>query len=919
MALLSSCLHFVLILLSIFMLPGNVNCLHHVKRYSCDELYQIRRVTSQYSKHLADFDIPSEIKKPYRARGKRAGLRVKLRKRKRKPFVPSVIFGNVRSLHGKIDDLRINCRHLFEYREVCVIGVTETWLNCSIPDSALEVNGFHLVRSDRTEESNKSRGGGLAFYISDQWCSNICVKKEICTVDIELLSVSLRPYYLPREFTNIFLTLVYIPPDANKENAVDTLQQNINRLSNNKPDALHIICGDVNQCLKEINTTLHGFHQCVTCCTRKNTLLDPFYCNIKQDSYKSKQLPPLQNSDHNMIYMIPRYKPKLKQNKPRTVKKTVLNETSSDELNACFELTNWEIFEQEAYGDVNILTDLVTSYVTFCTDMILESKQVKVYPNNKPWVKASLRKMIVDKHRLYGNPEYQNKQKEVDNEISKAKKAYKEKIEDLFKRNNTKDAWRGLKILTGQEKSPKEPDFLQEKGAPDRLNKFYARFDMNDFSAEHQHIRDQHFSTIKEGQFVLSKDIVKEALGKISVNKAAGPDKISGRILKTCKDSLLDIIHKIFSLSFATCTFPRSWKMGEIVPVPKKNLPKVDNDLRPVTLTSILAKSLERVGLSLLMPHVQEFLDPLQFAYINKRSTDDAVCYLLHRITKHLDTCSSNTARILFIDFSSAFNTIQPHLMFGKLKSFCVPDGLCLWILDFLTSRSQYVRTKLGVSGDITLNTGAPQGCVLSPVLFVLYTNDMSWNTDNVFISKYADDAAIVGLIQNNDCTEYLQCIDFVNSWCANNYLELNVTKTKELLCDFRRNKQCVQSVEIDGKIVERTSLYTYLGDTLDGKLTFGYHVEKQVKKANSRLYFMRCMRKLNVSSDIIAGFYNSSVASILSYSLPCFYGFLSNQLKNVLDRPYRKSCKIVDKSQIWTSVQTFQSSTCPYFHIILF
>ena len=315
MALLSSCLHVMFVLLVYFM----------VVSYSHDELFQIRKETSQYCKHHPiDIDLPPEIKKPYRARGKRAGLRVKLRKRKNKPYVPSVIFGNVRSLHGKIDDLRINCRHLFEYREACVIGVTETWLNCSIPDSALEVNGFHLVRFDRSEESNKSRGGGLAIYINEQWCSNICVKNELCTPDIEVLSLSLRPYYLPREFTNIFLTLVYIPPDANKENAINILQQTTNRLSNNKPDALHIIMGDVNHCLKDINTTLNGFNQCVTCCTRKNSLLDPFYCNIKQESYKCKKLPPLHNSDHNMIYMMPKYKSKLKQSKPRCVKKLCL-------------------------------------------------------------------------------------------------------------------------------------------------------------------------------------------------------------------------------------------------------------------------------------------------------------------------------------------------------------------------------------------------------------------------------------------------------------------------------------------------------------------------------------------------------------------------------------------------------------------
>jgi len=121
--------------------------------------------------------------------------------------------------------------------------------------------------------------------------------------------------------------------------------------------------------------------------------------------------------------------------------------------------------------------------------------------------------------------------------------------------------------------------------------------------------------------------------------------------------------------------------------------------------------------------------------------------------------------------------------MVEKLETLCVPYYLQLWIFDYLTGRSQYVRTSSESSKHITLNTGALQGCVLSPVLFVLYTNDLQMNNDDIKIIKYADDTAVVGLILADDCINYLDGIEHVNKWCQSNFLDLNVTKTKEMIC----------------------------------------------------------------------------------------------------------------------------------------
>ena len=137
--------------------------------------------------------------------------------------------------------------------------------------------------------------------------------------------------------------------------------------------------------------------------------------------------------------------------------------------------------------------------------------------------------------------------------------------------------------------------------------------------------------------------------------------------------------------------------------------------------------------------------DPQQFAYISKRSTYDATTFLLHRILKHVDSRTSNSVRALMIDYSSAFNCMQPLILIYKLNNMGIYKLLQQWILNSLNMRTQYVRTKLETLIVPSISTGASQGCALSAILFILYTNDLWCNNDRCCIVKYADDTVIAG------------------------------------------------------------------------------------------------------------------------------------------------------------------------------
>ena len=149
---------------------------------------------------------------------------------------------------------------------------------------------------------------------------------------------------------------------------------------------------------------------------------------------------------------------------------------------------------------------------------------------------------------------------------------------------------------------------------------------------------------------------------------------------------------------------PTCFKQITIVPVPKNTKVTCQNDYRPVALTSVAMKCFERLVMAHINTIIPETLDPLQYTYRTNRSTDDAISIALNTALSHLD--KSNTyVRMLFIDYSSAFNTIVPSKLITMLRTLGLNTSLCNWILDFLTGRPQVVRVVSNTSATLILNT----------------------------------------------------------------------------------------------------------------------------------------------------------------------------------------------------------------------
>ena len=176
-------------------------------------------------------------------------------------------------------------------------------------------------------------------------------------------------------------------------------------------------------------------------------------------------------------------------------------------------------------------------------------------------------------------------------------------------------------------------------------------------------------------------------------------------------------------------------------------------------------KCFERLVMAHINTIIPETLDPFQFEYRPNRSTDAAIYIALNTDLSHLD--KRNTYVImLFIDYSSAFNNIVPTKLITKLRTLRLNTSLCNWILDFLTGRPQVVRVGNNTSATLFLNTGAPQGCVLSPLLYSLFTHDCVVKHDSNTIIKFADYTTVVGLITDNDETAYREEVRVLAMWC---------------------------------------------------------------------------------------------------------------------------------------------------------
>ena len=773
-----------------------------------------------------------------------------------------IIHINTRSVFNKLDELKCTL-HNFD-----IIVFTETWLNSSIDDTLLRWDNFELIRLDRENWSNKKRGG-VCIYIRSSIDFEIVQQfSDSLGNDIEFIFVKIKPYMQK----TINLIGIYRPPDGKYKDFIQHITRILNQIDRSRHET--ILLGDFNidfnnkKLIASIKLdhleSKYALKQVIKGNTRvtnmTNTCIDLLFTDMK--NIIDSGIVDYDISDHLPIYLV---KKKIRN---KIDKKVIIGRSylyyEKEVFCRIFDTLDWEVFHSNT--DPAVLWDCFCTNIVKVLDIICPIKPLMVVDNKPEWLTNELLTRMRQRDKAFKKARRTLLQADWDlarhlrnilcMDIKTAKtNVIKGKLERYG--NNPKQFWQEINKLLPHSQNSTMKSLVDEStnisfegmDLNNHINDYFSNIGLqlaNDctpsVNGNVDHGDDREVTNFNRRPFTV--DEVLKVCNEIDVSKSASILNVKTMVLKHAFVDNINKVTKIFNCSLSHSLFPKAWKISTIVPLPKVPHPKIASELRPVALTPLPGKLMEKLICNRFQCWIAEnnILSDVQHGFRKKKSTISAIAALLDRLYKNIN--KDLNSYVIYLDLKKAFDTICHVKLVTKLQRLGLDELTLKWFESYLTGRSQCVKLNSMISDILPVAYGVPQGSILGPILFSIYINDIS-NIVNCGIVLYADDTVIFhsdkDILRNN--------LKLISDWCNDNLLTINVKKSH-----WMKIKVCGKGNDggnhgdevfmVNKSRLTEVNVYKYLGVHIDPNLNFQPHHKKNGLSSAAKTFSVQKNKK---------------------------------------------------------------------------
>ncbi|CAI2739050.1 unnamed protein product [Dicrocoelium dendriticum] len=387
----------------------------------------------------------------------------------------------------------------------------------------------------------------------------------------------------------------------------------------------------------------------------------------------------------------------------------------------------------------------------------------------------------------------------------------------------------------------------------------------------------------------MSADVVAKGIRELDPNSSPGPDGLHPLFLRTVADFIAAPVCRIFRHSLEVGRLPIAWKVGIVKPIHKGGDRQNPANYRPICLTSILCKVMERILKRALLFHLENLnvISCAQHGFRRARSCSSNLLVARERWAKSLD--AGKRLDVIFVDFSKAFDKVPHERLLYKLRLIGVSGNVLSWIADFLDNRTMRVDVNETYSAPVLMTSGVPQGSVLGPELFKIFINDLPAELQ-LDCLIYADDLKLWMEVSCLDEADRLQAtLDTLHEWSVKWRLPINRDKCSVLPIGA---SEPFGTYHIGGTLLRTSILEKDLSVLVSSDLRTTQDTLRRVAAANRMSHAIRRAFS-RLTPDIFRLLFTSHVRPILEYGLPALFPLTKFEC-DLIEKVQRRASKYI-------------------------